>query len=103
MTHKPDCAMSLYAHLDPATLKQPLVCDSDCDGSEDEGDAMPDEVIEDDAPITPIRPARSSSNVVLTGDTARAYKALQTAETQLKAAQKRKDEALRAFLEAAVR
>ena len=102
MTHKPDCAMSLYAHLDPATLKQPLVCDSDCDGSDDEGDAMPGEDEQDDAPI-PIRPARSSSDVVLTGDTARAYKALQTAETQLKAAQKRKDEALRAFLEAATR
>lgn len=105
VTHKPDCAMSLYAHLDPATLKQPLVCDSDCDGSEDEGEASP---FDDgfapvgDSPI-PIRPARSSTDVVLTGDTARAYKALQTAETQLKAAQKHKDEALRAFLEAAVR
>lgn len=99
MTHTADCAMTLYAHLDPATLKQPLACDCDAD---DDGDAMPGELEQDDAPSN-VRPIRSSADVVLTGETARAYKLLQVAETGLRAAQKRKDEALRAFLEAATR
>jgi len=100
MTHSADCAMTLYAHLDPATLKQPLVCDCDAD---DDGDAMPGEVETDDAPLATVRPIRSTGDVVLTGDVARAYKLLQVAETGLRSAQKRKDDALRAFLEAATR
>lgn len=100
MTHSADCAMTLYAHLDPATLKQPLVCDCEAD----DGDAMPGEIgpEPDDAPSN-VRPIRSGADVVLTGEVARAYKLLQVAETGLRAAQKRKDEALRAFLEAATR
>lgn len=100
--HSADCAITLYAHLDPATLKQPLVCDCDASG-DDDGDAMPgeDEPLVEPRSVT--RPLRPGGEVVLTGEVARAYKLLQGAETALQAAQKRKDEALRAFLEAAIR
>lgn len=101
MSHTADCAMTLYAHLDPSTLKQPLVCDCDMD---DDGDAMPGEEPEQDDAPSSVRTIRSTSgDVVLTGETARAYRLLQVAETGLRTAQKRKDDALRAFLEAATR
>jgi hypothetical protein len=99
--HSPDCALVQYANIDPATLKRPLECDGvECDGA----DALPDVPEEpvDDAPSN-VRPIRSGNDVVLTGEAARAYKALQAAEVALKAAQKRKDDALRAFLEAVTR
>lgn len=107
MTHSPDCAMVLYADIDPRTLKKPLECDGvECDGQE-QNDAPGAEYVGDDA-IEHIHAknghqVHTGPAVTLTGDAARTYKALQTAETQLKAAQKRKDEALRAFLEAVTR
>lgn len=101
--HSPDCALVQYAHIDPATLKTPLECDGvECDGSDDAQFTEPEQDEATPAPSN-VRPIRSGSDVTLTGEAARTYKALQTAETQLKAAQKRKDEALRAFLEAVTR
>lgn len=105
--HSPDCALVQYAHIDPATLKKPLECDGvECDGQEDSQTSDPvgrDEFgpLRIEAPH--IVPLNAGPSVTLTGDAARTYKALQTAEQALKAAQKRKDEALRAFLEAVAR
>ncbi len=91
--HAPDCALTMYGHLDPATLKKPIICDCE----ESDGPAPVDEPEQDDAPSN-VRPLHTGPTVTLTGDAARAYKQLATAETALKAAQKRKDEALAAFL-----
>jgi hypothetical protein len=94
--HAPDCALTLYATVDPVTLKQPLRCDCE----ESDGPAPIDEPvfpIDEPRPAN-VRPLHTGPSVTLTGDAARAYKQLQTAETALRAAQKRKDEALAAFL-----
>jgi len=99
MTHSPDCALIQYGHLDPTTLKQPLICDCN---AEDVGDPVPGEEPVDEAPSN-VRPIRSGNDVVLTGDAARAYRQLQKAEQALRGAQRSKDEALRAFLEAVTR
>jgi hypothetical protein len=98
--HSPDCALIQYADIPPAQLKRPLECDGvECEGAED----LPDVPVDDDnEPIASVHPI-SSGGVTLTGDEARAYRALKAAETALKAAQKRKDDALTAFLEAATR
>jgi hypothetical protein len=100
--HSPDCALVQYAHIDPATLKRPLECDGvECDNADPLPD-VPDGPV-DDAPSN-VRPIRvTSDRVMLEGDAARAYRQLQSAEVALKAAQKRKDEALKAFLEAVTR
>jgi hypothetical protein len=95
--HAPDCALTLYSHLDEAQLKKPLVCDCE----ESDGPAPVEPV--DDEPPSNVRPLVTGPSVTLTGDAARAYKLLQTAEAALKAAQKRKDEALKQFLEAVTR
>jgi len=101
--HSPDCALVLYASIDPATLKRPLECDGvECDGAHAMPDAPEEAPTEDDAPSN-VRPIRSGNDVVLTGDAARAYRQLQKAEQALRGAQRSKDEALRAFLEAVTR
>lgn len=97
--HAPDCALTLYSHLDEAQLKQPLACDCE----ESEGPAPVEFDVTEPDPPSNVRPLVTGPSVTLTGDAARAYKLLQTAETALKAAQKRKDEALRQFLEAVTR
>ena len=99
MTHSPDCALIQYGHLDPATLKQPLICDCN---AEDVGDPVPGEEPVDDVPSN-VRPIRTADRVTLEGDAARAYRQLQKTEQALRGAQRSKDEALRAFLEAVTR
>ncbi len=95
--HAPDCALTIYGHLDEATLKQPLVCD--CEESDGAGPTR-DEADVDDVPhAIHARPGRGPS-ITLTGSAATTYKLLQTAEGALRSAQKRKDDALKAFLEA---
>ena len=91
--HAPDCALTLYGHVDPDTLKQPLRCDCE----ESDGPAPVAEA-EGAVPPTMHRPLHTGSSVTLTGAAARAYQQLQAAETALRAAQKRKDEALAVFL-----
>lgn len=97
--HAPDCALVLYASVDPATLKQPLACDCE------EGDAPPGLDPVDDTEGPPAAPRQAprqavSPKIVLTGAAASSYVQLRCAETELQAAQKRKDEALKAFLDA---
>lgn len=92
--HAPDCALTLYGHQDPNTLKQPLRCDCE----ESDGPAPVAEPEDDDAPPANVRPLHTGPSVTLTGAAARAYQQLQSAETALRAAQKRKDEALAVFL-----
>lgn len=104
MTHSPDCAMVLYADIDPRTLKKPLECDGvECDGQDDGEPVFPIDEPRPTETVDNVRPIRSGADVTLTGDAARTYKALQAAEGKLRAAQKVKDEALRAFLEAVTR
>lgn len=93
--HAPDCALVIYSLVDPSTLKQPLSCD--CEESEPAGDTVTND---DDVEVSPTRPAPSGPTETLTGAAARTFKQLRTAETALKAAQKRKDDALAAFLAA---
>lgn len=98
--HSPDCALVQYADIDPKTLKRPLECDGvECDGQDGNDPEIPDSSDE----TTPIRPLQSGPTATLTGDAARTFKAFQSAEVALKAAQKRRDEALRAFTEAVTR
>jgi hypothetical protein len=100
--HSPDCALVQYANIDPATLKRPLECDGvECDGAHEMPDA-PEEPPQDEEPSN-VRPIRTGERVTLEGDAARAYRALQKAEQALRGAQRSKDEALRAFLEAVTR
>lgn len=100
MKHSPDCAMVLYANIDPATLKRPLECDGvECDGADALPD-VPDEPPAEDETPSNVRPIRTADRVTLEGDAARAYRQLQKAEQALRGAQRSKDEALRAFLEA---
>ena len=95
--HSPDCALVQYADIDPKTLKRPLECDGvECDGADD---TQPEPL---DEP-TPIRPLQAGPTATLTGDAARTFKAFQSAEVALKQAQKRRDDALRAFTEAVTR
>ena len=99
--HSPDCALVQYADIDPKTLKRPLECDGvECDG-QDEPPAGYDSEQPDEP--TPIRPLQSGPTATLTGDAARTFKAFQSAERELRTAQKRRDEALRAFTDAVTR
>lgn len=94
--HAPDCALTLYGHQDPNTLKQPLRCDcEESDGPAPVGE--PVFPIDEPRPAI-VRPLHTGPSVTLTGAAARAYQQLQAAETALRAAQKRKDEALAVFL-----
>lgn len=98
MMHSPDCALVQYADIDPKTLKRPLECDGvECDGQDDAGEPV--------FPIDEPRPvaATTGPTATLTGEAARTFKAFQSAERELKAVQKRRDEALRAFTEAVTR
>lgn len=90
--HAPDCALVIYSLVDPATLKQPLTCDCE----ESEPDAVP---LDSDEPAELPR-APSGPTETLTGDAARTFKLLRSSEVALKAAQRRKDDALAAFLAA---
>lgn len=97
--------MVMYADTDPATLKRPLDCDGvECEGS-DLVASMPDSATEegsDDEPSN-VRSINAGPTATLTGDAARTFKAFQSAEVALRAAQKRRDDALRAFTEAVTR
>lgn len=100
--HSPDCAIIQYASIDPATLKRPLECDGvECDGANE----PPDVAAATDEAEQPwdIRPINAGPTATLTGDAARTFKAFQSAEVALRAAQKRRDDALRAFTEAVTR
>lgn len=83
--HTADCALIMYADVDPSTLKQPLMCD--CDG-EPEADQPP--------------PQQIGPTATLTGPAARALLLYRKAEREFRAAQTKRDAALAAFTEAVI-
>lgn len=104
--HSPDCALVQYADIDPKTLKRPLECDGvECDGSDDvqHGTEYLGDAALEVAQALGHHQIHTGPTATLTGDAARTLKAFQSAEVALKAAQKRRDEALRAFTEAVTR
>lgn len=97
MSHAPDCALVQFGHLDPDTLKQPLICDCDQDDGPD--DYVGDEAAEQ-ARAASSHQVHAGPRVVITGAAAAAYQRFQAAARQLKAAHDAHAKALAAFTEA---
>jgi hypothetical protein len=103
MSHAPDCALVQFAHLDPATLKTPLICDCD----QDDGPDSDDEPSEEQWDAAETKAQQNQGNrlgprVTITGAAATAFRRFQDACQQLKAAQVAHAKALAAFTEAVV-
>jgi DNA-binding PucR family transcriptional regulator len=98
VSHAPDCALVQFAHLDPATLKTPLICDCDQD---DGDDSPPTEEEWDAAQARAQRGAgrRLGVRVELVGPAAEAYRSFQAACRALRQAQDAHAKALAAFTE----
>lgn len=99
MSHAPDCALVQFAHLDPASLKQPLICDCDQD---DGPDVEPSDGQWDESEARAQAGAgnRLGPRVTLTGPSAAAYQRFQAACKGLRVAQDAHAKALAAFTEA---
>ena len=101
--HSPDCALVQYADIDPRTLKRPLECDGvECDGQDTGTEYIGDAALEV-AQAAGHHQIHTGPTATLTGDAASTFKAFQSAERELRAAQQRRDAALRAFTEAVTR
>lgn len=95
--HTPDCALVLYAKVDPATLKVPLECD--CDALECDAPCIDDqfEVDHDGVPVT--RPQPSGPTATLTGPAAIALNAYRRVAVEYRKVKARHDAALATLTE----
>ena len=93
--HTPDCALRLYAHVDPATLKTPLECDCDA------GESQPTEPSEEewDEAEVKARPTPSGPTATLTGPAAIALNAYRKVAVEYRKIKARHDAALATLTE----